>query len=238
MAAVHSHQARLAQRSRRDHVAGTAWVRSSAVAGAVFFTLIAVQSTLRSGAPSATDPGQEIVDFVNEHQGRLQLGAVLLGLAMAAALAWLPALYRTLSRAEGASSGLAIAAIAGGALAAASGAVTALIQGTIAVQIGNLDADGVGMWWTMWLLSIGAIVLGLLVCIGVTAAISLRHHVFARWFAVASVFLALLSVVGVFTLGYAGAGVQTVAGVAVLLDSVWILLVSVFLWLDPSLAAR
>jgi hypothetical protein len=78
----------------------------------------------------------------------------------------------------------------------------------------------------------------LLVCIGVTAAISLRHHVFARWFAVASVFLALLSVVGVFTLGYAGAGVQTVAGVAVLLDSVWILLVSVFLWLDPSLAAR
>jgi hypothetical protein len=88
----------------------------------------------------------------------------------------------------------------------------------------------------MWLLSIGAILLGLLVGIGVSGIVSLQRHLFARWFAVASVVLALLWVVGAFTLGYAGAGLQTVAGIAVLLDSVWILLVSVFLWRDPALA--
>jgi hypothetical protein len=46
---------------------------------------------------------------------------------MAAALVWLPALYRALRRAEGTSSGLAVAAVAGGALAATSGAMTALV---------------------------------------------------------------------------------------------------------------
>jgi site-specific recombinase len=155
---------------------------------------------------------------------------------MAAALVWLPALYRALRRAEGTQSGLAVAAVAGGALAAASGAMTALIQGTIAVRIDDLGATSVAVWWTMWLRSIGAIVLGLLVGIGVTGIVSLQRHLFARWFAVASVALALVSVVGAFTLGYAGVGVQTVAGIAVLLDSVWILLVSIFLWRDPSLA--
>jgi hypothetical protein len=208
----------------------------SALAGAIFFVLVVVQATLRSGTPSATDSGQGIVDYVTEHQGELQLGAALLGLAMAAALAWIPGLYATLRRAEGAKSGLAIAAVAGGAVAAASGAMTALIQGTIAVQIGDLDAASVQVWWTMWLLSIGAIVLGLVVSIGVTAIISLQQHLFARWFGMASVLLVLLSLIGAFTLGYAGAGVQTVAGIAVLLDSVWILLVSIFLWRDPSLA--
>lgn len=230
-----SPQVPAAPRTERG-VAGTGLVRLSALAGAIFFALIVVQSTLRSDAPSATDSGQDIFDYVTEHQGDLQLGAVLLGLAMAAALLWLPAVYRALRRAEGTTSGLAVAVVAGGALAAASGAMTALIQGTIAVRISDLGAANVRVWWTMWLLSIGAIVLGLLVVIGVTAVISLQRHLFARWFTVASVVLALLSVVSVFTLGFAGAGVQTVAGIAVLLDSIWILLVSIFFWRDPSLA--
>jgi hypothetical protein len=199
----------------------------------MFFALIVVQSALRSGAPSATDSGQDIFDYVTQHQGELQLGAALLGLAMAAALLWLPGLYHALRRAEG-TSGLAVAAIAGGAFAAASGAITALVQGTIAVRIDDLGAAGVPVWWTMWLLSIGAIVLGLLVVISVTGIVALRRDLFARWFARLSVVLALASVVGAFTLGYAGTAVQAVAGIAVLLDSVWILVVSIFLWRDPS----
>ena len=225
-----------AQRATEPGVAGTGWARLSALAGAIFFALIVICSTLRSGAPSATDSGEDILDYVTQHQGELQLGAALFGLAMAAALLWLPALYRALRRAEGTDSGLAVAAVAGGAIAAASGAMTALIQGTVAVRAGDLSGASIRVWWTMWLLSIGAILLGLLVSIGVTGIVSLQRHLFARWFAVASVVLALLSVVGAFTLGYAGAGLQTVAGIAVLLDSVWILLVSVFLWRDPALA--
>lgn len=238
MTVLESSRVESAQRVRERHVPGTGWVRTSALAGALFFVLIVVQSMLRSGAPSASASGQEIIDYVAGHQGRLQLGAALLGLAMAAVLFWLPGLYHALRRAEGTSSGFAVAAVAGGALAAAGGAVTALIQGTIAARIGELDDAGVRVWWTMWLLTIGAIVSGLLVSIGVTAIISLRQRLFARWFTTASVLLALMSVVGVFTLGYAGVAVQTVAAIAVLLDSVWILVVSIFLWRDPSLVHR
>lgn len=217
-------------------VAPTGWVRISALAGFLFFTLIVFQSTLRESAPSATDPGPEIASYITEHQGGLQFGAALLGLAMAAALLWLPALYGTLRRAEGSDAGLALAAFGGGVVAATGGVITALIQGTTTVRIEELDDAGVRVWWTMWLLSTGAIAVGLLVAIAVTAYVSLRHHVFAGWFGVASVMLALLSVAGAFTLGYAGAGVQVAAALAVVLDSVWILAVSVFLWRRPSLA--
>ena len=48
--------------------------------------------------------------------------------------------------------------------------------------------------------------------------------------------LALISVVGAFTIGYTTTGIQVVAGIAVLLDALWILAVSIYLWRDPALA--
>ena len=52
----------------------------------------------------------------------------------------------------------------------------------------------------------------------------------------ASLVLALLSGIGVFSLGFTAAGVQAVAGIAVVLDAVWILLASSYLWRRPELA--
>jgi hypothetical protein len=88
----------------------------------------------------------------------------------------------------------------------------------------------------MFQMSIGATLLGLLLLIGATAVVSLESQLFGRWFAVASVVLALVSIVGAFTIGYATTGIQATAGIAVILDSVWILFVSFFLWRDPELA--
>jgi hypothetical protein len=73
--------------------------------------------------------------------------------------------------------------------------------------------------------------------IGSTAAIGLRSSMFARWFMIASVVLALLSGVGVFAIGYTGAGIQGIAGVTVVLNAVWILLASFYLWRCPELAS-
>jgi hypothetical protein len=219
-----------------DGVPGALAVRVSALAGAVFFVLIVIYSTLRSGAPSATDPGQTIVDYVTAHQDRLQLGAALWGFAMAAALVWLPGLVRAVRRAEGGTPALALVALAGGVLAAASTVTGALIQGTLATRIADLDPAGASVWWTMLLLSTGATLLGLVLLIGATAIVSLRIALFPRWFAVASVALALASAVGACTIGSSAAGIQVVAGLTILLDSGWILAVSVFLWRDPARA--
>jgi hypothetical protein len=52
---------------------------------------------------------------------------------------------------------------------------------------------------------------------------------------VTSVVLALLSAVGACTIGYDTSGIQVVAGIAVLLESVWILLVSISCGVTPRL---
>ncbi|HEX4982473.1 MAG TPA: hypothetical protein VFV63_12270, partial [Ilumatobacteraceae bacterium] len=217
-------------------VPGVMLARLAALGGAVFFVLVIINVSFRSGAPSATDSGQSVFDYVAQHHGRLQLGAVLTGLAMSAALLWVSGLFRALRRAEDGLPGLAVTALAGGILAAASTAMTALIQGTMATRIDDLGPAGVRVWWTMYLLSTGATLLGLLVLIGATAIVCLQRRLFETWFAVTSAVLALASVVGAFTIGYVTSGIQAVGGIAILLDSVWILLVSVRLWRTPELA--
>lgn len=211
-------------------------VRLAAIGGAVFFVLVVVNGSMTSGSPSATDPGRKVFDYVAAHHGRLQLGAVLMGLAMSASLLWLSGLFRALRRVEGGTPGLALVALGGGVLAAASTVTGALIAGTTATRINDLGPAGARVLWTMYLLSSGATLLGLLVLIGASAVVCLQAQLFARWFAVASAVLALASVVGAFTIGYANAGIQVVAGIALILDAAWILAVSIFLWRDPALA--
>lgn len=215
---------------------GTASVRLAAVAGVAFFVLTVVQGNLRSGSPTATDTGREVLAYVEEHTGRLQLGAVLLGFAMSAALLWLSGLFRLLRAAEGGTPALAIAALAGGVLAAASTVTGALLLGTIAARVDDLGPDAARVWWTMFVLSSGATLLGLLLLIGATAAVHLQTGLFGRRFGVVSVVLALLSAVAAGAIAYPGDAIQTVAGIAVLLDSAWILGVSIGLWREPDRA--
>jgi hypothetical protein len=209
-------------------------VRVAALAGAAYFGLIIAFSQLTSGSPSTADSGDEVFDYLAKHDERIQLAAVLIGFAMPAALLWLSGLYRALRKAEG-EAGFAVAALAGGVLAAASTVTGALIAGTMATRIDDLGPGGARVWWTMFLLSFGATLLGLLLLIGATAVVCVERRLFARWFAAASVVLALVSAVGACAIGYDATGIQVVAGIAILLDSVWILLVSLFLWRRPGL---
>jgi hypothetical protein len=121
-------------------------------------------------------------------------------------------------------------------LAAAGTVSGALILGTTATRIAEIGPASVRVWWTVFLMSFGATLLGLLLLVGATAIVSLETKLFPRWFAVASVVLALVSIVGAFTIGYPTIEIQVTAGIAAILDSVWILLVSLFLWRNPELA--
>jgi hypothetical protein len=211
--------------------------RVSALAGLVFFALMLVHAGLRNGAPAASDSGQEIYDHVVENAGRYQLSAVALGLAMAAVLVWLPAPFGALRRAEGGSTGAAMVAVAGGVLAAAGAVMMALIEGTLATTIEDIGPAGARTWWTLFLTGVGPTLVGLLVLIGATATVSVRTHLFGRWLTIASVVLAVASLVGAFTIGYATVGIQVTAAIALLLDGVWIMVVSLKLWRHPALAA-
>ena len=222
--------------SHTVHVPGSASVRLAALGGAVFFALILAFGIVTIGVPNAADSKQETFDYVSAHDGRLQLAAVLLGLAMPAALVFLSGLFRTLREAEGGSAALAVAALGGGALAAASTVIGALTLGATAARIADIGAAGARIWWTVFLMSFGATLLGLLLMLGATAVVSFESRLFAHWFGPASVVLALVSIVGAFTIGYPTTGIQATAGIAVILDSVWIFVVSFFIWRDPEVA--
>ena len=215
--------------------AGTIPGRLAALAGAVSFVLILISAILRGNAPSATDSSQKIFSYLALHHGQLQLGAVLAALAMSTALVWAAGLYRALRKAEGGTSGLALAAFGGGVLTAASMLTLALIEGTMATRFYDLGPAGARVFWTMFLLSTGAVLVGLLVVIGATAVVCLRAHLFPRWFAVASTVLALASLTGACTIGYTTVGIQVASGLAIVFDGVWILMVSIYLWRAPAL---
>ena len=207
-----------------------------ALAGAVFFALIIAYAELRTPAPTATDPAREVASYFARHHGQLQLGAVALGFAMPAVLIWGAGLVHVLRSVEGRSRIASLTAFGGGILAAASTVTGALVQGTTAIRFVDLGAGGTRTGWTMVLLSLGGTLLGLMLVIGATAAVSLRTRLLSRWFTVASCVLVLLSLIGAFTIGYGSETLRIIAGVAVLLDSVWILLVSVFMWRNPQRA--
>jgi len=233
---THAHRVRGVERRPAVHIPGSGSVRLAAVGGAVFFALVMAFASLTSGTPSVTDSRRDTFDYLSAHQGRLQLAAVLFGLAMPAALLFLSGLYRALRKAEGGTAALAVAALGGGVLAAASSVTGALILGITAARITDIGPADARLWWTMFLMSLGGTLLGLLLGIGATAVVSLESGLFARWFGVASALLVLVSIVGAFAIGYVTTGILATAGVALILDSVWILLVSIFLWRDPELA--
>lgn len=233
---THAHRVRGLETRPAVHVPGALSARLAALGGAVFFALFLTFAVLTSGTPSATDSRRDTFDYLSAHHGRIQLAAAVLALSMPAALLLVSGLFRALRKAEGGTAALAIAALGGGVLAAASTVTGALIMGTTAARIADIGPAGARLWWTMYLMSIGASLLGLLLLIGTTAVVSLETGLFARWFSVASIVLVLVSIVGAFTIGYATTAIQATAGIAVILDSVWIFLVGYFLWRDPGLA--
>lgn len=218
-------------------VAPAASVRAAALAGIAFFVLIVVNAQLRSGAPAAGDPGREILAFVADNHGRLQLAAVALAFAMPAALVWLSGLFQVLRRAQASGEAhAAVAALGAGILAAAATLTGALLEGAIAAGFADLEQDNAVVLWRMFLMSTGATLLGLALLIGSTAVVCARTRLFAGWLTPASVALVIVSLAGAFTIGYSSDAIQVVAGLAVLLDSVWILLVSILMWRDARVA--
>jgi hypothetical protein len=239
MTTIHARKSRTAAdvpAKSPDEQRATGWVRVTALGGLVFFGLVMAFAALTSNSPAAADTRPEFFNYVAQHHDRLQWAAVLYGLAMPAALLFSSGLFAALRKAEGGRARLAVAALGGGVLAAAATVTGALVLGTTATRFLDLGPDGTRVFWTMWQLSFGAILTGQLLMIGSTAVVGWRSRLFSRWFMVASVVLTLLSVVGVFALGFISAGIQIVGVIAVLLNAVWILVASLYLLRRPELA--
>jgi hypothetical protein len=201
-----------------------------------FGVLGIVASQFQGSRPSLDDSSQEIFTYIRDNQGDLQASAALFGLAMAAALFWAWGLFNALRKADNGNPGLAVVAVAGGALAAAMTIMSSALLATTALRINDLDPADARISFTLYQLTQVGTNFGLAVLIGAAAIVSLRRGLFARWFTIASVILAIISLVGALGVAYAGDAIQIIGGIALILDVVWIVLVSVRLWRTPEIA--
>ncbi len=211
-------------------------VRLTALAGVLFVVLIIVQGPVLTPSLKVTDSAQKIFNSIRSHQTDFKASAALYGLAMSAVLIWAAGLFRVLRKAEGGAAGLAASALGGVALAAAMSVVAAATEATTALRINDLGPGGARFYYTLSQFTQGGILFGLLVVVGATALVSLRTGLFARWFGAVSVVLAIASVVGALGVAYASNTIQTVTGVMLTLNTLWILVVSIYLWRQPELA--
>jgi len=211
-------------------------VRLTALAGLAFFILIIVQGPVLSPNLNVTDSAQKIFNSIRDHQSNIKASAALYGLAMSAVLIWAAGLFRVLRKAEGGAAGLAAAALGGVALAAAMTVAAAALEATTALRIHDLGPGGARFYFTLSQFTQAGILFGLVVVVGTTALISLRTGLIGRWFGLVSVVLAVVSVVGAFGLAYASDTMQAVTAVGLTLDTLWILVVSIYVWRKPELA--
>jgi hypothetical protein len=214
----------------------TVWIRLTALSGLVFGGLIIAASSVQGSAPGLDDPSRQVFTYIRDHRSDLKLSAVLFGVAMSAVLFWAWGLYGALRNAEHGNSSLAVVAVAGGVLAAAMTVVASTVIATTALRINTLSPAGALFYFTLYRFTQAGTNFGLAVLIGAAAIASLRGRLFSRWFTIVSVLLAMLTLVGGLAVAYAGDAIQTVGGAALILDVVWIMIVSVRLLRRPELA--
>ena len=114
--------------------------------------------------------------------------------------------------------------------------VASAVIATTALRIDDLTPPGARFYFTLFRFTQAGTNFGLAVLVGAAALVSLRRRLFSRWFTIVSVLLAILTVIGGWALAYAGDAIQACAGVALILDVVWIMVVSVRLLRTPELA--
>jgi uncharacterized protein DUF4386 len=211
-------------------------VRLTALAGLLFVVLIIVQGPVLTPSLKLTDSAHKIFNSIQSHQSNIKASAGLYGLAMSAVLIWAAGLFRVLRKAEGGAAGLAAAAVGGISLAAAATVVAAATEAATALRIKDLGPGGARFYFTLSQFTQGGILFGLLVVVGAAGLVSLRTGLIGRWFGIVSVVLAVVSVVGAAGVAYASDGIQIVTAIALSLDTLWVLVISFYLWREPELA--
>jgi hypothetical protein len=212
-----------------------AWVRVTAASGVAFVILIIVQGPILTGSlPTLTSSAQKVFDYFNGHQRSVKAAAALYGLAMPAVLVWVIGLFAALRKAEGGRAALALGAPLGTVLAAGATVVSAALEAVIACRITDLTPATARVLFTAQQFVQAGILFGLLLAVAATAAVVLRTGAFARWVGIVGAVLAVASIVGAFGIGYAR--LQTVVGIMLSLDTLFVLVLSIYLWVQPELA--
>jgi hypothetical protein len=202
--------------------------RLAPLSGAAFFALILVALIIEGSPPSADDATEQVVRWWTENDTRALAAAQLGGLA-AALLVWFGGSMRaTLRRAEGEPGRVAAIAFGGFVLAGVGLASIFGFDFAAAETAGDVPAEVTHTLSVLSELFFIPFTMGLLVALLATAVVTLRHGgLLPRWLGFVTIVIALAFL--------------TPAGfVAAIPTAIWILYVSVLLFLrqEPATTRR
>ena len=203
-----------------------------AVFGGFVFVAVGVVTSFLPGAPPASDaPAAKVAAYFRDHAGAIEAQQVIGAIGTIALFWWFGALWRRMTRAEGARPLLATVAVVsfaiGVSLAMASGTMTS----TAAIRIDSLG-DGSQLLWTLSLVTIATAGFAMASFIAAACLLNQRTRFVPVWTNALGALAAVAFVIGGFGAGTDANAVNLFNLVAFLAFCVWIVAVSAYLWRD------
>jgi hypothetical protein len=198
------------------------WERLAPLTGAVFFALIAAVFVLDNNSPDANDSTASVVSYWTTHHSRAVVAGLLGSLAVVFLIWFASSLRSAMLRYEGGTGRLSMLAFSGTLLVAFGGAIGSsldFVLGDVSVDLHNGHADFViqtlsALDGDFFLPFVG----GLLVLMVSSAVLTFRHGALPKWLGWVSVVIAIALVTPLGFIGF-------------LASLVWILVVSILLYL-------
>ncbi len=205
------------------------WQRYGAFGGIVFVVLAVVSSFIAGQPPESTDRGVEILEYLDDNDGAIRVGAYLSALAIFPLLWWAGSLWSTLRRAEGGAPRLTVVAGLGLAVAAGGAGVSFAITSMMALRQNELGPGGAKVFYSLTFTMLGVSAAGLAALVLATSVILLRSRLYPAWVGWLGAALGVLWLVAAVNVATDNSAVSTLGFVAFLLWGAWIIVISVLM---------
>ena len=212
------------------------WQRYALVGGPIFVVLAIVGTALAGSPPAPDDSTEEINSFFADNHGAIKTGAWLGVLAALFLVWWFATLWRHMAQAEGGRPRLAIVSLGGLLLAVAVTVVCISVVSGMALRYQDLG-DNAGLLWAIYSALGAASSIGLALHVGAAAALGFRTHFLPLWVNGLGALAALANVVATLGVLSDSSGLFAFMIIGFLAWALWIIVVSVLLWLRPAAVA-
>ena len=209
------------------------WQRYALVGGPIFVVLAIVGTALAGSPPAPDDSTEEINSFFADNHGAIKTGAWLGVLAALFLVWWFATLWRHMADAEGGRPRLATVSLGGLIIAVAVTVVCISLVSGMALRYQDLG-DNAGLLWAIYCALGAASAIGIALHVGAAAALGFRTNFLPLWVNGLGALAALANVVATLGVLSDSSGVFAFMIISFIAWALWILVVSVVLWLRPA----
>lgn len=202
------------------------WARYGALGGIWFVVLTAIGAILIGSPPSRNDPASEIAKYYADNDSAIQLAGCLAALGVIGLAWWFGTLWRDMADAEGGTPRVAIIALIGFVLSGIGAMVGFIVDAGTAAAI-DMAGEGSTIFFQISNVSFGFAAMGDVILTAAVGGLIIRSGFLPRWVGYLSYAVAVLSLVGVFSIASDEDILNLFTVIATLLWAAWIVVIGV-----------